>query len=277
MFKRMYEYMSRPKLYAESTFIFWDDEHVSKGLLRAHLDPDVEAASRSGVFMDRSVEWIAEVAPAAEFNRVLDLGCGPGLYAERLTKKGYHVTGIDFSKRSIDYAKRQTEENGQDITYIYKDYMNIDYEDQFDFVILIFTDFGVLSDEDRGDLLRRIHKALRHGGRGIIDVSSHKEFEDKMENSSWHISEGGFWKPERHICLEGHLIYEDNIRLDQYVIIEKEGKVETVRNWFKPFTREEIANEVRMAGFDRVKVYSDVAGKAYSDDSKTICLLMEKK
>jgi SAM-dependent methyltransferase len=277
LFDKMYQYMSRPKLYTKSSFVFWDDEHVSKKLLEAHLNPDLEAASRSFSFMDRSTEWICEIAPAAEYEKLLDLGCGPGLYAERLTEKGFKVTGMDYSRRSINYAVKEAEKKNQDIEYIYKDYMNIDYEDQYDLVTLIFTDYGVLSEDDREVLLRKIHKALKPGGKVIMDVSSHREYDGKDERSSWYISEGGFWKPDKHICLESHLIYDGNIRLDQYVIIDMDDKVETVRNWFKPFTREEIVKEANMAGFEKVKVYSDVTGKTYSDESKTICLVMEKQ
>ena len=276
MFEKMYNYMKKPKLYENSTFRFWDDEHVSKGLLEAHLDSDFEAASRNKDFMDSSVEWIWRIAPAQEYKRVLDLGCGPGFYADRFTDKGYLVTGIDFSGRSIEFAKEDARVKNQDIEYIYMNYLDIDYNKQFDLVTLIFCDFGVLSEADRILILKKIHKALRVGGRAIIDVSSHREFEGKKENSSWYISEGGFWKPDRHICLESHIIYENNIRLDQFIIIDSKGKVDTVRNWFKPFTREEIVAEFQRAGFDKVDVYSDVAGRTYTDDSKTICVVVEK-
>ena len=39
--------------------------------------------------------------------KILDLGCGPGLYAELLAKKGHSITGVDFSENSIQYAIRQ--------------------------------------------------------------------------------------------------------------------------------------------------------------------------
>lgn len=96
--KNLFKYLERPALYAKSTSKFWDDEHISKGLLDAHLNPRLEAASRQHDYMDRSVEWISEVAPSSEYKSLLDLGCGPGLYAERLYQKGYQITGIDYSK-----------------------------------------------------------------------------------------------------------------------------------------------------------------------------------
>lgn len=75
---------------------------VKKPELEAHLDPDCEGSSRPHVFIDKSVEWIEKVALANIYKKSLDLGCGPGIYTERLFKKGYDVTGIDYSKRSIN-------------------------------------------------------------------------------------------------------------------------------------------------------------------------------
>lgn len=68
-------------------------------------NPDWEAASRKHSDIERSVQWLSTVV--AKDAKILDLGCGPGLYTKRLSEMGYDVTGIDYSKRSIAYAKSQ--------------------------------------------------------------------------------------------------------------------------------------------------------------------------
>jgi 2-polyprenyl-3-methyl-5-hydroxy-6-metoxy-1,4-benzoquinol methylase len=88
-----------------STEPFWDDEHISKGMLEAHLNPDWDVASRKHSLIDRSVQWLSSIIPAG--GKILDIGCGPGLYTKRLSDIGYDVTGMDYSKRSIAYAKSQ--------------------------------------------------------------------------------------------------------------------------------------------------------------------------
>ena len=50
-----------------------------------------------------------------EGKRVIDFGCGPGLYATRLAQKGAFVTGIDFSENSINYARTAAMEKGLSI------------------------------------------------------------------------------------------------------------------------------------------------------------------
>ena len=54
--------------------------------------------------IDRSVQWLKSIIPQ---RKILDLGCGPGLYTIRLSAAGYDVTGMDYSRRSIAYAKEQ--------------------------------------------------------------------------------------------------------------------------------------------------------------------------
>jgi 2-polyprenyl-3-methyl-5-hydroxy-6-metoxy-1,4-benzoquinol methylase len=118
-------------LWQRSDGPFWDDEHISKGMLEAHLNPDWDAASRKHSFIGASVKWLSGVIPAK--GKILDLGCGPGLYAKRLSDVGYDVTGMDFSKRSIAYAKSRDAKT----EYIYKNYLELDYNAIFDAVVLI--------------------------------------------------------------------------------------------------------------------------------------------
>lgn len=277
MLSQLFESLKKPELYAQSTCRFWDDEHISKGLLEAHLHPDWEAASRPHNFMDNSVDWIAKIAPATNYKNLLELGCGPGLYAERFFEKGYKITGIDFSRRSITYATEKAKERNQNINYIYKNYLDIDYNNEFDLVTLIYCDYGVLSDKDREILLKKIYNSMKTGGKFIVDVFTLNEFEGKEESNTWYISEeASFWKPDKHICLESHFIYGEDVRLDQYVIIDKDEKIDVIKTWFKIFTKETIIDEVRKAGFNKFQIYSDVTGKPYSDESKTICIVAEK-
>jgi len=274
--KDLFKYLRKPDLYAESTSKFWDDEHISKGMLEAHLHPKWEAASREHDFIDKSVEWIENIT--SSFNKkLLDLGCGPGLYAERLYEKGYEVTGIDFSKRSIEYAKDKASQKNQNINYIYKNYLEINYNNEFDIVLLIYCDFVVLSDNNREVLLKKIYDSLKSGGKFVFDVFTSMEFENKKESNTWYISEeDSFWKPAKHLCLQSHFTYEGGVRLDQNVIIDKDGKVDIIRNWYKEFTKDTITCEIKEAGFKKVDIYSDVTGAPYYDESKTICIVAEK-
>lgn len=276
MFNELKKYITKPKLYAPSTNNFWDDEHISKDLLEAHLNPRWDAATRKPEFLDKSVNWISKIAPSSQYKFLLDLGCGPGLYAERFNSAGYSVTGVDFSKRSIEYAKEQTLHNKSNIEYHYQNYLTIDYKEQFDVITLIYCDYAVLSIADRLILLRKVYQALRFNGKFIFDAFT--PLMRKDENHSWQYNEEcGFWSEKPHICIESVYQYddEDNTELRQSIVLTEET-VNCYNIWDHFFTKEALLSEIQTAGFNTFEFYGDIAGKEFSDTGKTLCGVFTK-
>jgi SAM-dependent methyltransferase len=276
MFNKLSDYLIKPKLYAPSTGKFWDDEHISKGMLEAHLNPDWNAATRKHDFVDKSVEWITSIAQPTQFQQLLDLGCGPGIYAERFRKAGYTVTGIDFSKRSIDYAQEQTLLNKSNVQYHYQNYLTIDYIEQFDVITLIYCDYAPLSITDRHILLRKVYQALKPNGKFIFDVFT--PLMRKAENRSWYYSEeSGFWNEKPHICLDSVYQYddEDDTELVQSIVLTKDT-VNCYNIWDHFFTREKLISEIQPIGFNSFDFYGDIAGQEFSDTGETICGVFTK-
>ena len=128
MYKHMIQFLDRPDLYQKTEAAFWDDEHISGEMLKAHLAPDFEGASRKLEFIQRSAAWIGEIMPPAKYPRILDVGCGPGLYTERFAKMGYGTTGMDLSRRSVQYARDSAASQGLDITYYCQNYLAMELE-----------------------------------------------------------------------------------------------------------------------------------------------------
>lgn len=277
MLNKLLEATKKPELYAPSTMKFWDDEYISKYLLEAHLDFGDDAASRKPELINKSVEWITQLAPPKEDTRLLDLGCGPGLYCERLYKKGYKVTGMDFSKRSVSYAKDIAKEKDHKIEYYYMNYLDLDYENEFDVVILIYCDYAVLSPQDRKKLLTKIFRALKKNGIFIFDVFTAFRYKNmKVETKDWDISNGGFWNPEQHLCLESHFIYPKNTRCNQYVIVDSGNNTEIIRVWDQPFSPETIKAELAHISYESISIYADVTGTPYHEESDTMAMVVKK-
>ncbi len=280
MFTKQMAQLKKPELnasYMDDLYhALWNDEHISKGMLEAHLNPDWDAASRSHAFLDKSVNWIAELAPPPHYTKLLDLGCGPGLYAERFAQAGYAVTGVDYSKRSIAYAKEQTALNHSGIHYSYQNYLTIDYTQKFDMITLIYCDYAPLPISDRLTLIQKVYQALKPGGKFIFDVFTPKM--RKQENRSWQYCEnGGFYSEKPYLLLEAVYQYndDDKTELSQYIVItEDDIKCYMVRQHF--FTKESLISEMEPAGFHKFEFYGDIAGKNFSDTGETICGVFTK-
>ena len=276
MIRQLSGFLTKPQIYASSTGEFWNDAHISKGMLAAHLEPKEDAATRKHEFLDRSVQWISKIAPPAQYKSLLDLGCGPGLYAQRFHEAGYSVIGVDFSRRSIAYAKEQAIRQNSAIEYCYQNYLTIDYKNQFDVVTLIYCDYAVLPVADRLLLLNKIYKALRQNGKFIVDVFTPKM--RKNEGHTWqYCEEGGFWCEKPHICLESVYQYddEDATELRQCVVLTDEA-INCYNIWDHFFSKEKLLSEIQTSGFNSFEFYGDVAGKQFSDNGETICGVFTK-
>ncbi len=276
MYKSLISILEKPPLYTKTAIPFWDDEHISQQMLKAHLDPDFEGASRKHQFIEASVRWIKEMTPASGYRRLLDIGCGPGIYAEKFWREGYQVTGLDFSRRSIDYAIRSAKEKNADITYLCQDYLKLELEQSFDFATMIYCDYGALSTADRKILMRRVYDHLRPGGRFLFDVFSTVKYERWEEAQTWEICEnGGFWEKEPYAAFHGRYRYPENATLEHTAVISEQA----VRNyylWNTYFTQEALAQEAAGAGFRVCGLFGDVSGSSDRNESPTIAILLEK-
>lgn len=258
-----------PSLYQQSPYPFWDDEHISKGMLQAHIDTNMDAASRPMDFIVQSVDWITQIAGGGQGKRLLDLGCGPGLYADLLTDRGFQVTGLDFSKRSIAYAQAQAAAKGKQIDYFYQNYLTMDYENAFDLAILIYCDFGVLSPNDRELLLNRIYAALKPGGMLILDAWNKPYLDSYQEKENISYSESGFWSPKPHVLMErAYKFIDTGNTLEQYLVITNDD-VKDYYIWNQCFSVTELTGVMRAAGFRDFECFDDVTGADFTDVQKT--------
>ncbi|MGA1876172.1 MAG: class I SAM-dependent methyltransferase, partial [bacterium] len=138
MFEELEKINTRPEPFEYYTARdLWTDEHTSKHMLSFHLNGEIDVSSRKAAFIDRSVEWITLKFNIGAGKMIADFGCGPGLYASRLAKKQADVTGIDFSKRSIQYAQEVATREGLPIHYLNQNYLDFETDERFDLVLMI--------------------------------------------------------------------------------------------------------------------------------------------
>lgn len=255
---------------------FWNDEHISKNMLAARLDADSDGASRKLSTIQKSVEWICELTPNPKNKRLLDLGCGPGIYSELLHDKGFSVTGIDFSKRSIDCAKDRARKTKREIEYRYQNYLDINYENEFDVAILIYLDFGVLSPHNRTVLLAKIYKALKNDGILILDALNKPYLESFDEIQTVSFERSGFWTAAPHVIIQKNYFYsETNNTLERYLIIT-EDSCDRYNIWNQIYSDETFTKEIITQGFNLISLYDDVCGKTFTGKEETLCGAFQK-
>ncbi len=237
--------------------ILWTDPHISGCMLDFHLDAEGDVASRQAASVERIVDWI-DRRVGFEGKAVCDLGCGPGLYAAQMARRGARVTGMDFSLRSIEYARKTAQETGLPQTFKRADYLKDDLPPEQDIVCLIYCDLCALSPEQRRVLYNKVHRSLKPGGRFIFDVFSIAQFRERQEGASYgRRLMDGFWAPGDYFGFLTTFLYgSQKLALDRYLIVEP-GRRREVFNWLQYFEPDVITAELTHNGFS-VELVVDV-------------------
>ncbi|MBN2477474.1 MAG: class I SAM-dependent methyltransferase [Pirellulales bacterium] len=278
MFDHLEDINSRPEPFQFYTAAdLWTDEHTSKQMLAYHLDAEIDVSSRRGAFIEQSVEWIGSHFKIDEGSRIADFGCGPGLYASRLAKLGATVTGIDFSARSMEFARGEAQQSGLSIEYVNQNYLDFETEDRFDLVLMIMCDFCALSPSQRMVMLAKFHSLLVQGGSVLLDVYSLAAFHEREETASYGPNLlDGFWSANRYYGFLNTFKYDDaKVALDKYTIVEAE-RTRTVYNWLQYFSAESLQSEFEEAGFAEHTLLGSVAGAPFDEGASEFAIVGRK-
>jgi SAM-dependent methyltransferase len=252
MFTELEAIVARPAPFCTTTAaLLWGDPHTSEHMLRYHLDGAVNLSSRTTDVVDRSVDWLIETLGVGAGVRVLDLGCGPGLYSNRLAAIGAKVTGVDLSASSLRYAAETAPSGGRRPVYIHGNHLDVAIPGTFDIALMIFCDFCALSPVQRGGLLERLRTLLGTGGRFVFDVHALPALSTRRERNSFAANPaGGFWSPNPYFEFVNSFVYQaERLTLDRFDIIEAD-RHRTVYNWLQHFDVPALEQELHGHGFD---------------------------
>lgn len=278
MYEQLKEINKKPKPFefytAES---LWTDEYRAEQMLFYHLNKELDVASRNANFIEKSTNWIINKFNITEKSKVCDFGCAVGLYTTAFAKTDAKVTGIDFSKNSLEYAKEVAWNNNLDIKYIHQNYLDYSSEEKYDLITMIMYDFCVLSPKQRKILLNKFHDLLSDNGSILLDVQSLNAFEQKVESSTYeHNQLNKFWSKNDYFAFINSFKYEnEKVSLDKYTIIEKD-KSYVVYNWFQYYSMETLKVEFKKAGLVVQAVYKNVAGEKYNDGEDEFAVVIQK-
>ena len=281
MYKELLEKITennvKPQIFEMGEPKFWDDPYISQKLLDAHINPRHDLASRRQETINKGIENITKAGIVKPGDKVLDLGCGPGLYSNILSSTGIRTVGLDLSERSINYAVKKAKGKNLEAEYICMDYFDMDYTNEFDTVMLVYGELHTFSDEKRDLLLQKAFNSLKSNGYFIFEVVTPLYRINHGLKNKWYITEHGFWCDEKHLVLEEGFNYpKESVWLDQYTTVT-ERDVKVYRNWFHGYTAETIKNVVEKAGFEIETVWNDITGTEYNENGEWMCVVLKKK
>ncbi len=164
---------SVPKPWQDGARIPWGDPGFSARMLREHLDQRHDRASRRLATIERHVAWLHSHVLGGSSARVLDLGCGPGFYTQRLAGLGHRCVGIDCSPASIAYARAEAERGQLACVYRLADLRAGGFGSDFDATLLLSGELNTFAPAEAEALLAAARDALLPGGALVLEV--HRE------------------------------------------------------------------------------------------------------
>ena len=153
-----------------------------------------DLASRRSEKIDAQVDWIHRKALSGKPAKILDLACGPGLYASRLARLGHRCVGVDFSPASIEYAREQVAGECLDCEYVHADIRTAEYGTGYGLAMLIFGEFNVFKPSDAARILSKASGALDAGGILLLEAHTHEAMREfGRRPATWYSSESGLF------------------------------------------------------------------------------------
>ncbi|MCP4599897.1 MAG: class I SAM-dependent methyltransferase [Proteobacteria bacterium] len=253
----------KPAPWSEGDNIPWDDPEFSERMLVEHLTQDHDLASRRSESIDSHVEWIFSEILGGRPARILDLACGPGLYANRFASRGCYCVGIDFSPASIRHAKETADSEDLQCTYHHADVRDGQFGEGFDLAMMIYGQLNVFQ-RDRGlKILKNAHRALKPGGYLVLEVQTKEQIRKGGQSSStWYSAPFGLFSKMPHIVLQENFWNEDvSASTNRFSVIDgHSGRVSSYSLSNEAYTKLELTDAIESVGFADVQWFPSLAG-----------------
>lgn len=222
---------------------------------------------------DVQVDFVARALELPEGARVLDLCCGHGRHAVRLAQRGYRVTGLDLSAYHLRLGKSAAREAGVAIEWIEGDMREIPREaGRFDAVINMFTAFGYFDDEEENQrVLDGVARALRKGGRFLIDLLNHDYLMRVFRERDWQT------RPDGSITLERRRYDVSTGRIaNEWTSVAVDGKRRRHRFSHRVYTYLELAAMLSRAGLRPLRSWGNFDEQGLTMESPRLIVLAER-
>ena len=109
---------------------------------------------------------------AKEGQKILEVGCGWGGFADKAAEKGCNVHGITLSEEQLDYANKRLKKYGDRAQLEIKDYREVDQ--QYDHIVSIEM-FEAVGEQYWQTYFEMLKRSLKPGGKIVLQIITMKD------------------------------------------------------------------------------------------------------
>ena len=225
-----------------------------------------ERAEKESAFVARTLE----LKPGAS---VLDLCCGQGRHSVQLAKHGFKVTGLDLNAEYLDLASKAAEAAKVKIETVAGDMREIPFENKFDAIVNMYSSFGYLESEAEDlKVLESAAKALKPGGRLLLDMLNREWAIDNYIQNDWHTgADGTLYVERRDLDLATSRMHVHFIVVDP-----KGGRRESIGHIIRLYTLTEMTRLLERVGMRLTAVFGGFEGQDYSIGARRMIIVAQK-
>jgi SAM-dependent methyltransferase len=224
-------------------------------------------------YLEREVRFIEDALGCDKGATILDLGCGPGEQAVALAGRGYEVIGIDLSLAMLARAADEAADKNQRINFLQGDMRDLTFDDAFDGIYCWGTTFGYFDDVKNAEVIQKIHKALRRGGRFLLDVVNRDYIAARMPSMVWFEGDGCVCMDEAQLNgITSRLIVKRTMMME-------DGRQREIEYSIRLYSLHELGKVLHDNGFRVAEASGDSStpGKYFGSESPRLLILAEKR
>lgn len=202
--------------------------------------------------------------------RVLDLCCGFGRHSLEFARRGYDVTGLDFSHALLGHARAAAQAENLDIAWIEADMRAIPAPPQaYDAVVNLFSAFGFFGDDrEEARVAEAVARVLAPGGGLLIETVNREIMLRQWMPLRWRE------KPDGTLLLDRlNFDSETGTLYTRELIVHPDGRRDEDTHQLRLWAFTELAALLRGAGLTNPQAFGGLDGSRYTPHSHRMAVV----
>ena len=226
-----------------------------------HLLYQNRSQNEANFFIENLVEKLA----LNEKSNVLDLGCGKGRHAFKLSGIFKNVDGIDLSENNINLAKQIKKQN---LHFYIGDMRNFNMKNKYNYVFNLFTSFGYFENASENlNVLQCINHHLVDGGYLLIDFLNTTLIKNKTQIKEVKVIQDVKFDIQKFVS--GNCIMKS-------IQINDNDKTSKFNERVQLFNLKDFKSMFNETGFELIKAFGNYSLEPYCEESDRLILWAKK-
>ena len=219
----------------------------------------------------REVDFLIATLQVQPGASLLDIQCGYGRHLIELTKRGYHLTGIDISAEFLTMLAKRANAEGVPVQVMQGDVLTTRIEASFDGAYCLGNGFGYVDYEGMSTFVQNVAATLKPTARFVINSGLVAEsiLTHFPTTNQYELGDLVMDIRNGYVVDEGYMATE--------ITYTKDGRSETHQFKHYVYTLAEIRRLLARHGLRTVAVYNSTEQGAYQLGDQQIYLVAEKE